>query len=369
VKKFLLVPLAIILLSGLVFGCAEPAPPAPAPPAPTVPAPAAPAPAAAPTGKVHEWTFIECAPLIAQPWERPALDAIEEATGGRIKITILEAGQHPFFFPDLVSALRERQGFEMCRQMPWVSMSALPLSGLLELPFILPHPGEFADLMEDPNMEDVRHTIYEGLLDEWNTVPIVYFQSVNYGIGTKDRLVTSLESLKGLKIRAAGGEQSEMISLLQAVPVTIPVGEVTTALQRGTVDGWTTAIDAAINFGWTAMAPYITHANYVSGMHYFGVNKDAWNELSPDLQDAVMKAMAQEKPKLQKYFDEEWGITLVQRMAKEGLVIGAMPSTLAESLREMCRPIWDEWAKRVGPPAAELVERVDAFHNQWVKSQ
>ena len=62
--------------------------------------------------------------------------------------------------------------------------------------------------------------------------------------------------------------------------------------------------------------------------------------------------------------EEDWATT-----HEHGTKIAAMNPAFREQVREKMRPIWDNWAEEIGPPAPELLQRVDKFHAKWIESR
>ena len=100
------------------------------------------------------------------------------------------------------------------------------------------------------------------------------------------------EDFRGLKIRAYGAETAKLFKLMGAVPLTMPLGEVYVALQRGLVDGVMTSVDSvhAINaqevldYGTRLVVSAYVPCNYVL------VNLDSFNALPQDLQQIILDA-------------------------------------------------------------------------------
>ncbi|MBV9085344.1 MAG: TRAP transporter substrate-binding protein DctP, partial [Acidobacteriaceae bacterium] len=92
----------------------------------------------------------------------------------------------------------------------------------------------------------------------------------------------TLDDLKGIKIMVASKLTGQMVSAAGGTPLSIPLGEVYEALQRGTVDG------AAL--GWTSFEPFklgeVTkfHANVRAGAsaNMVFMSKKRFNALSPE---------------------------------------------------------------------------------------
>ena len=103
------------------------------------------------------------------------------------------------------------------------------------------------------------------------------------------KAATSVEELKGKKIRVPSVGAANLMKNLGAVPIAIPMPEVYTAMERGVVDGTFTTIDVLEVFGLHAVCNEVTRI----GVSAFGfcviMNKDAWNHLPADVKSIFEK--------------------------------------------------------------------------------
>ena len=101
--------------------------------------------------------------------------------------------------------------------------------------------------------------------------------------------ITTVEGLKGVKIRSPEGLASEVFKRVGAAPVSLPFSEVYTALEKGLID----AADASafVNNEASGMHKIAKFPIY-PGIHsmavlQFVINKGVWNKLSKDDQTAL----------------------------------------------------------------------------------
>jgi len=95
----------------------------------------------------------------------------------------------------------------------------------------------------------------------------------------------------GLKIQ--DGITDSFLRELGCVPVEVEFGEVYTAIERGTIDGWTFQFPGVSGFGWHEVTKYwIDHPFYMQDIITI-MNLDKWNSLPKHLQDLVMEAQMQ----------------------------------------------------------------------------
>lgn len=148
--------------------------------------------------------------------------------------------------------------------------------------------GGFAGSMDSERM---LHWLYEGggvemqrqfRMEKFGVVSMPLFIRTAEAFLHSRKPVRTMEDLKGLKLRTAGA-WLEISKDLGAAPVTMPGGEVYTALERGAIEAteWGTLYEN-ISSGFYKIAKYVI----IPGVHQpvapfeLMINKDAWNALS-----------------------------------------------------------------------------------------
>jgi len=322
--------------------------------------------AGATQGKVYKWTFICPHSRESAPWVFNWMDGIAEAVKGRLDLKLLGAGEHPYKFGDMVPAVSNREA-EMTISLGIVMSVVAPKFGLVELPFLLGCDATEA-LIEDPEFSDVFHYTWLDPLDKWNLMSLGTCFQPAYIIHFDDFL-TSTGSLKGKKIRAVSPETAALVAQLGGVPVSVSGAETYMALQRGTIDGVITTVDSALMGHYFEVAPYATLTNMAPGLGGPLVNKDAWAELPPDLQDTILKASAEMQEVTRQWFSTRMESDILKAMKEQGARFMVIRPDFRENLRNSMRPVWDKWADRAGPGAAKMIKRVDQFLKKYEANQ
>gem|GEM_PF-816509 len=138
-----------------------------------------------------------------------------------------------------------------------------------------------------------------------NIRPVLPFANQTFQLLTNKKLVTSLEEIKGLKIRSSGGVMDKIITSLGAIPVQIPVTELYEAMARGTVDGTLISCIAADSNKINEASKYVTTGVNVSGGVFgYVINEDTWQSLPQNVQDAMNKASVEALAQLGETMDK-----------------------------------------------------------------
>lgn len=94
---------------------------------------------------------------------------------------------------------------------------------------------------------------------------------------------TTVEELKGKKIRVPSVGAANLMKGLGAVPVAIPMPEVYTAMERGVVDGAVSTLDVLEVFALHSVCNEVTKIDVLTFGFCLIMNKDSWNKLPADV--------------------------------------------------------------------------------------
>ena len=111
------------------------------------------------------------------------------------------------------------------------------------------------------------------------------------GYGATKKFLKSPDDFKGMKMRAAGRGIIRALELWGASPVFLDVGDVYTALQRGTIDGSNAVLSVWKALKIYEVCPYYTYCGWnLSNFIYIAMNSKKWNSISQKDQSIMLKA-------------------------------------------------------------------------------
>ncbi len=111
-------------------------------------------------------------------------------------------------------------------------------------------------------------------------------------IVTRDRQVRKLSDLRGLRLRTPT-ELSPLLRKLGAEPVTMPMGDVYSALSKGVIDGVVAPADTIKSLHFSEVARYLNTLEVPRGAYQSrAISNRSWSRLPPDLQ----KLLADSQP-------------------------------------------------------------------------
>lgn len=119
-------------------------------------------------------------------------------------------------------------------------------------------------------------------------------------VASRDR-ITMPSDIQGQSIRVYSRGAGLIIQALGGSPVTMGVGDVYSALQRGTIDGAMGGLGGAVGLKYYEVAKHMLAQNGVIGslVHAYVMNKDKYDQLSPELRKALEDAIAESRDSMQ----------------------------------------------------------------------
>ena len=208
---------------------------------------------------------------------------VKEYSKGAVEVKLFDSGQL-FKDTEIVEGLQE--GLVESGLVPvnkWSGM--VPAADVFEMPFI------YKDLTSIKKFIDAGAG---DLLDkEFQKRAVKTLFWVDYGyiqFFNNTRPLTKPEDFKGLTMRSFSSGDADTLKALGAAPTVMSSAEMYMALQRGTVDGATTGMPAAVSRKVHEVQKFMTEANYTTAQFVVQANLKWWEKLPQDQRDAILKA-------------------------------------------------------------------------------
>ncbi|MBE7197076.1 MAG: TRAP transporter substrate-binding protein [Parafilimonas terrae] len=281
---------------------------------------------------------------------RKAADALKEATNGRVELRMFPNNQLGGD-ADMFSQLRSG------------ALECFTLSGTNVLSTMLPSaaiPGVGFAFKDYPTLWNAM----DGKLGEWlrgqiaKTGLVVQEKIWDNGfrqVTTSTRPIVKPEDFNGLKIRVpVSALWTSLFQGLGAAPTSLNFAEVYSALQTKVVDGQENPpaiISAAKLF---EVQKYCSLTNHMWDGWWFLMNRRAWGQLSPDLQETFSRvinaaAMAQREEVAKQ------NEALKAELASKGLIFNDVdPAPFRETLSKA--GFYKTWKGKFGPEAWAILE-------------
>lgn len=167
------------------------------------------------------------------------------------------------------------------------------------------------------------------------------------------RPVTSLDDLKGMKIRVPGGMVAEVFQQFGVSTVSLPGSDIFPALEKGTIDA-ADFVGPAVNYelGFSQVTDYIIFGPPGVMSIYqpvdlmdLTVNLRAWNALDPKLQQLVEDEVRNYS---QKHYltIQKRNIEAMEKFKADGDQVTRLSQADLQEFRRAAIPIWYNWANK-----------------------
>jgi TRAP-type C4-dicarboxylate transport system substrate-binding protein len=164
---------------------------------------------------------------------------------------------------------------------------------------------------------------------------------------TGKKKVVTHEDMKGLKIRAMGGNMALAVKALGATPVFLSSGEVYQAIQRGTIDGAVSGLTSMNERKWGEVAKYLWELYYCpTTCGHTAANLNSWNKLPPDIQKIMLDTGREIEKKYRKEVIDKEEADARAALIKQGVEMVIPTAQEIAVCRKLVKPIHDDWAAK-----------------------
>ena len=268
-------------------------------------------------------------------------DLVEEMSNGQMQITVYGAGEQvpAFGVFDAVSSGSHQMG----HSGGYFWKGKVPAAQFFtSVPFGLTADEINAWVNRGGGLE-----LWREIYEPFNIYPIPAGNTGTQMFGWFNKEINSLEDVKGLKMRIPG-IGGEVLKEAGGIPVTLPGGELFTALQTGVIDAteWVGPYND-LTFGFHQAAKYY----YYPGWHEPGpmlellINMDAWNSLPKHLQviiETATKAVNQDT--LDEYLARN-NQALTELVEVHGVELRKLPDDVIDEFRAISNEILSDLAE------------------------
>jgi len=277
------------------------------------------------------------------------IDAVKQKTNGQFVINLHLGGSLPINATSVTAAVADGvvqladDGF---------NTGNVPIAAALRLPLLLQTAEEFAK---------ASALLWPYLEAGYAKKGVLALNQYAYPVQVmwSRKKLTELNDVKGMKLRVTSVEQGEFIRRAGGVPLTIGTADVAASLDRGVVDGMLTA-SAGGGIPWHELVKY-RYAFPVSFVNSnVVVNREAFDKLPAEFQKILREAALEAATWADGEMTRQEAEYTAQ-FAKEGLQLADATAEDIKRGTEMMRSYWDEWAKKHGPDAVELMKKVRAL--------
>ena len=198
-----------------------------------------------------------------------------------------------------------KQLFGIREVMGAVSSGAVELGGVVGVVSFTPinknfnvasYPGLFSSYEQQRSFfqeSDAGRAVWGDLTQKSNSKLIMYNPVGPVMTFSSARALTGIDTMKGLKARALLKSERPMWDAYEANTVSLPTGEVYTALQTGMIDTINSPPGSIEAYSWWEYLAFAQKPYQYFADAYIMANQDWFNSLPKDLQDIVMEVGAE----------------------------------------------------------------------------
>lgn len=301
-------------------------------------------------------------PLIAKII-RPWTEQVNKATEGRVVMQVLDAplGPPPAHFDFAVNRVADvTYGVHNYTPGRFVA-TELP-----ELPFL-------ANKSEHLSVAYWRvHERFLAKANEHSGTKLV--SAFTHGPGqlfTRKLDLTSVDNIRGAKIRIGGGVAADVASALGMVPVQVPVTQAYEILSQGVADGIQFPAESVpfFNIHKVVDSGLVVDGGLYNVSFFVAINQAAWDSLAEQDQKAIMSVSGE---KLALHAGKEWDAADAagyKAMQQAGIKIVRPDDKNMAKLRQALRPVIDKKLNAIGAKGVDAKAAYAALQEELKRVQ
>jgi TRAP-type C4-dicarboxylate transport system substrate-binding protein len=287
---------------------------------------------------------------------------VKKETGGEVTFTVFPADQL-VSREESLEALKKGT-IDMLASCASYFHGMVPEGDIDWMPYIsLDHRDKFYDYFNADN--EFSRIIKKAYSEKANALLLTNILCGSSGIvggGTKE--YPTVDSLKNIKLRAAGGVNTRIAKAWGASPVTMATGEIYPALQMGTVDALIFYAYGLKDYKFFEVAKSFTGPPVYIWADDLWINENSFAKLPKDIQDKLKKVA------------KEWGrwasVEYWPGYEKEievwckakGVKFLEFDAANVAKSKKMLEPVWD-WYAAESPGCKRMVELIKAEEKKW----
>jgi TRAP-type transport system periplasmic protein len=242
---------------------------------------------ASPEAAAQEFTlryghYLGNSPYVAV--EQEFAERVEERTEGRVKIEFAYAGA--LGAGNELLQLAGRGAVDMAAIVPGYYADQLPLARAFQIPFVFESPLEAIEVSRKSFAEIPA---FQAELDRMNVNFLFHQPLGSYYMTGKSPECDTVAALNGKKVRSFGADIPRAQAAIGIVPVTVGVGEVYEALERGTIDYSFLNPGNILSNRLHEVAKYNCGPVMSIAGHFIVIGKRTWDRLPEDIQKIILE--------------------------------------------------------------------------------
>ncbi|MCF8475582.1 MAG: TRAP transporter substrate-binding protein [Pseudolabrys sp.] len=267
---------------------------------------------------------------------------IGERTGGHVKVTV---------YPN--STIGSSRALVESMQIGVVDIALVPTTNVASfyppldifyLPFMFRNAEHAYKVSDGP----VGQELYDGMQKKIGIRTLAMYESGFRTITTKNTPVHKPDDMKGIKFRVVNNPLNvATFKALGANPTPMPLSEVFTGLQQGTVDGQDNPIGNVVAFGFDKVQNYITLSHHQWAGIMFLVGDKTWAKLPANVQELFKTTAIETQDWERKEVNKKDGEYLTA-MKAHGMTVIELTDAETAMFQAKMKEVWDKYQAKIG---------------------
>ena len=228
-----------------------------------------------------------------------------------------------------------------------------PIFQLQSLPFVATNPKEAKALL------DAMRPWLEKAFAKGGQRYLLGAPWTPVGIWAK-REITGAEGLRNLRIRSYDKTGTLTLKNAGAAAIQLSWADVVPALSTGTIEAVLTSDEGGLSAKFYEYMDHFHHVGFTMGTNMIHMSQAAFDDLSPELQQAVLDAAAEVETEAWANINDRIALN-VKRLEENGVTsVTDVPADFIQHLRDSGDPVTAEWREHFGvEEAAKIFARYD----------
>ena len=230
-----------------------------------------------------------------------------------------------------------------------------PICEIVELPIFFPS----AEITTKALIELYKKGYFD---EEFAEVKMPFLHLMGPYNAQAKYMAAAVEAFDGKKMRCPGPTWVEITKLLGGVPVSLPVGETYTGLERGVIDGTWANNDQVHSFKLFEVINYINNTTWGGTFMAYPLNRDTYESLPEAVRKYIDDSFEEFSLRSAKFTDERNDMGLLA-----GLRAGNREVNVSETKRakmdERLAPLFADWVAKWEAKGVPAKQALTDFYN------
>jgi TRAP-type C4-dicarboxylate transport system substrate-binding protein len=273
---------------------------------------------------------------------------VKKYSHGTVIIKVYPGGSLGFKGPELLRVVRDGQ-VPMSDILMGVVSGSEHVFGVSSLPRLVKSYRQAWELYKS------FKPLYEKAALKWNQKFLYAAPWPPSGLVTKKEIKDAAD-LKGIKIRTYDRNGAEFLRLLGANAVSMPWGEVYSALRTNLINGVLTSAESTKNGKFWEVLKYFNTINYAYPLNMVTINLDYWKALSKSQKKAILRAAA-ETEKYQWAYSERINREDLKIIKEHGMVVNHPDKKFDEEMDKAAMHLINAFLKKCTPKEKAIIDK------------